>query len=688
MIAKRIRGASHIRRKSRGFLKVLAYLEQEHKLDSAWHSPSLGSVRFAGYHMQMVARLNARVKNPMYHLALSWGIKEKPTQEQMEASVIEIVKAIGFDPNVHQWIAIAHKDAMHHHLHLVINRVSPIDFRVTQTPFDYYKLNKTVRALEERFEWVQKPGVAERRLKMDPELRQIEPSQIKEKVKRGFGWSGRPSFQEWVSVAVGEEVYRYVKGSGATWKGVHQILGRHHIRYTKTARGGVLYDAFDRELRASGGHLGRFATLPKLEARLGPFVQFKAKIDERKSYQTLVLAKEPSLLLNPLYDEFMRETELARQREAVTRSEAWRLQRESEQARRAAIKAKRKARNEEIMQTVGVLRRPLRFGSWLTETLELDKLKAVTHIEREAVRKSLGARQRIPTFRSWLSAEAKRGNDEALTLLADDRQRRYVYKHFFERVPELTRFLESVNSKTHTVEFADGRTAERAAESLLTRRGKRIQPNERDLLTLSGITDDSLVASLGAIYVAREEDNSLSAVFRTKETVNPDAVARALRQAGAGPIIVGTLPYPGFGHAVRVAPEMKIDFVGRARAYVAAHREVTRTIGDLPSMTIAADVLIAPAVPGAAQPRDIKTTTPPPKAIRRWLRPHETITGVVADVGDVGPGVSAVRTPSEIVLFRTSRAAIPGQRLVVAGDTNGLAATRPALQIDQSFPGF
>lgn len=688
MIAKRIRGASHIRRKSRGFMKLLAYLEQEHKLDSAWTSPTIGSVRFAGYHMQMVSRLNARVKNPMYHLALSWGIKEKPTQEQMETSVTEIVKAIGFDPNVHQWIAIAHKDAMHHHLHLVINRVSPIDFRVTQTPFDYYKLSKTVRGLEERFAWVQKPGVAERRLKMDPELRQIEPSQIKEKVKRGFGWSGRPSFQEWVSVAVGEEVYRYVKSSGASWKGVHEILGRHHVRYTKTVRGAVLYDAFDREFRASGGHLGRFATLPKLEARLGPFVHFDAKIDERRSYQTLVLSKEPSLLLNPLYDDFMRKTELARQREALTRSEAWRRQRESEQARRAAIKAKRKARNEEIMQTVGILRRPLRFGSWLTETLELDKLKGESRKEREAVRESLGERQRVPTFRSWLSAEAKRGNADALSLLADDRQRRYAYKHFFERVPELTRFLSSVKSKTHTVEFDNGRTIERAAESLLTRRGKRIRPNEPELLTLSGITDESIVTSLGAIYVAREEDNSLSAVFRSKDPVNPDAVARALRQAGAGPITVGSLPYPGFGHAVRVAPDMRIDFVARARSYVAARRELSRTVIDPDSITLPSDGSLTPTAPSMTRSSDVKNAPVKPTVPRRWLRPHETLTGIVADAGDVGPGVSAIRTPAEIVLFRTSRAAIPGQRLVVAGDTNGLAATRPAPQIDQSFPGF
>jgi hypothetical protein len=406
---------------------------------------------------------------------------------------------------------------------------------------------------------------------------------------------------------------------------------------------------------------------------------------------------------SPLYDRFLAETGNDREAERRARADAWRDQRGSEKALRKAIRQKRIDRNKAMMASqTGERRRPQRLAAKLGELIDKDQLAVVIARERNALRASLGARKRTPTFRSWLSAEAKLGNVDAANVLSEARHQRHIYKHFFERVPELSRFLRAVPARSHTVELPDGRRVERSSEALLTRRGQRIRPNDVGFLTLSGIVDEALVSALGAVYVAREKDKSLSAIFKTDAPVDARAVAEMFRTAGAGDIRVGSVPYPGFGHPVRVAPSIRMDFLGRARSFI-TNRQI-RFGPVLPLVRVPEEGLYVPTIEhlqrpvarrpielqGSATRTPIETQATMPRTRTRWIRENERVTGIAVAAGSPEPDLRAIRRADETIVFRSNGSVTPGQRVVVVGRRGGYAAVRPVpdISISQQLGGL
>jgi hypothetical protein len=335
-------------------------------------------------------------------------------------------------------------------------------------------------------------------------------------------------------------------------------------------------------------------------------------------------------------------------------------------------------------------RRQLRLAAKLGEAIDKERLAVEIARERSEIRKALGNRTRPPTFRSWLAAEAKLGNVDASNLLSEVRERRHIYKHFFERVPELSRFLRAVPARAHAVQLADGRRVERRSEDLLTRRGQRIRPTDVGFLTLSGIADEALVSALGAVYVARERDNSLSAIFKTDAPVDARAVAEMFRTAGAGNIRVGSVPYPGFEHPVRVAAPIQIDFLARARSFV-TNRQIR--FGEVaPLVRVAEPRIETPAIERAtlvATP-EIAPQKPATRRPSRWILENERVTGIAVDSGTREPDMRAIHTADEMIIFRSTGTVIPGQRVVVAGRRGGYAAVRPVpdISLSQQLGGF
>lgn len=78
--------------------------------------------------------------NSVYAYSVAWHPEEagKLDREQMLEGARESLRAIGAED--HQAIFVAHNDAPHPHVHVIVNRVSPIDGRMLSTSNDYKKL--------------------------------------------------------------------------------------------------------------------------------------------------------------------------------------------------------------------------------------------------------------------------------------------------------------------------------------------------------------------------------------------------------------------------------------------------------------------------------------------------------------------------------------------------------------------
>lgn len=64
-----------------------------------------------------------KLESPAFIYSLSWHESDRPTRAQQEAAVRESLEALGLGDR--QWLAIAHKDTAHPHVHVMVNRVSP-----------------------------------------------------------------------------------------------------------------------------------------------------------------------------------------------------------------------------------------------------------------------------------------------------------------------------------------------------------------------------------------------------------------------------------------------------------------------------------------------------------------------------------------------------------------------------------
>jgi hypothetical protein len=173
------------------------------------------------------------------------------------------------------------------------------------------------------------------------------------------------------------------------------------------------------------------------------------------------------------------------------------------------------------------------------------------------------------------------------------------------------------------------------------------------------------------------------------------------RTAGAGDIRVGSVPYPGFGHPVRVAPSIRIDFLGRARSFI-TNRQIR--FGPVPPLVRLAE----PQLEGPAMEHSVRITQPPTEAQRgatrrpmepespmprtrsRWILENERITGIAVDPGSPEPDLRAIHTADETIVFRSNGTIILGQRVIVAGRRDGYAAVRlvPDISITQQLGGF
>lgn len=80
------------------------------------------------------------------HISLAWHPDQSPNQEAMAKAADQALKAIGAGDR--QALIVAHNDETHPHVHLLINRVSPLDGKLLSSSNDRLKLSKWAEAYE------------------------------------------------------------------------------------------------------------------------------------------------------------------------------------------------------------------------------------------------------------------------------------------------------------------------------------------------------------------------------------------------------------------------------------------------------------------------------------------------------------------------------------------------------------
>ncbi|MCH9808493.1 MAG: relaxase/mobilization nuclease domain-containing protein [Alphaproteobacteria bacterium] len=97
--------------------------------------------------MTATAELSPRTRKAAYHLMISWHQNQKPSSEAMQTIALETLKRAGLAD--HQALIMGHGDTPHRHLHMLINRVSPLTAKTWKTSNDYARLDRIMRELSD-----------------------------------------------------------------------------------------------------------------------------------------------------------------------------------------------------------------------------------------------------------------------------------------------------------------------------------------------------------------------------------------------------------------------------------------------------------------------------------------------------------------------------------------------------------
>ncbi|WDN17629.1 relaxase/mobilization nuclease domain-containing protein (plasmid) [Xanthomonas oryzae] len=374
--------------------------------------------------MNAVAAQNPRVKDPVYHIVLSWPSSESPTDEQAFDSGRYALAAVGMAD--HQYVFAVHRDTDNAHLHIAVNRVNPDTFAAVYPERDYFKLDRAMRELELRYGWQHDKGpyaVFERNGQVVIDWASKDPSTKGKRPTPAADMERYADQESLFSYARGEPrkaLLAALKDDKLTWRQLHNLLAKYGLELREKGQGFAIYDVNSADttpIKASDMHeaLGR----ARLVKRLGPFEPSESTTDAVLTYD-----KHRPLKRDPKVREERRQERAEARRELRARYDEYksgfvyrRLDPTDVRDRFAAIRADARQRRLEVRQTVtDPAARKALYSVIAFETLRArDRLQREIRNERKALRDDQSNRRQ--PYREWVERQAATGDAAAISQL-------------------------------------------------------------------------------------------------------------------------------------------------------------------------------------------------------------------------------------------------------------------------------
>lgn len=488
------------------------------------------SLRTASAEMKAVADMNTRVKDPVYHVVISWREGEQPTNEQMFDAGREAMKAVGMEG--HQYVFAAHRDTGNHHLHMMVNRVHPETEKAVYPERDFYKLDRCMREVELRQGWEHDKGpfaVIERdgRKVVDWASKDVNSREkLPAKARDMETNAGHESLFSYARGEPRKAVAELLKDPRTSWQDLHSALAKHGLELREKGQGLAIYDKANPEqtpIKASDVHqeLGK----GKLVKRLGEFQPAIRAIQVEEPAKTYTRHREP------VRDQSKRDQareERAQARQLLrTRYDDWRAgqiearkldrtaARLGERQQQKDLAAHHKTRREQIrrMDAPAAVKKALYSVAAMEAVQAREKLRAELDAKRKAERA-----ERPQNFKDWTADRAQEGDQAAISQLrgwayADRRKAKDMEKADQERAkqngitaevpdqraePMSPRRLALLDSLQYQVDRKTGDVHYQAASRhVFTDSGKRIN------FSAAGATDREALAA--GLALARQK---------------------------------------------------------------------------------------------------------------------------------------------------------------------------------------
>ncbi len=198
------------------------------------------SLSSAAAEMNAVAAQNARVKDAVDHIVLSWPANESPTDAQAFECGTNALGAVGMAD--HQYVFAVHRDTDNTHLHIAVNRVNPDTFAAVYPERDYFKLDRAMRELELKYGWQHDNGpyaVFERDGQVVVDWASKEPSTKGKRPTPAADMERHADQESLFSYARGEPrkaLLSALKNDKLTWRQLHNLLAKYGLELREKGR--------------------------------------------------------------------------------------------------------------------------------------------------------------------------------------------------------------------------------------------------------------------------------------------------------------------------------------------------------------------------------------------------------------------------------------------------------------------
>ncbi|AGR70745.1 relaxase/mobilization nuclease domain protein [Burkholderia pseudomallei MSHR303] len=392
--------------------------------------------------MNAVAAQNARVKDAVYHIVLSWPANESPTDAQAFECGAHALSAVGMAD--HQYVFAVHRDTDNTHLHIAVNRVNPNTFRAVYPDRDYFKLDRAMRELELKYGWQHENGpyaVFERNGHVVIDWASKSPSTNGKRPTPAADMERHADQESLFSYARGEPrkaLLSALKNHQLTWRQLHNLLARYGLELREKGQGFAIYDlnsAGTTPIKASDMHeeLGR----ARLIKRLGAFEPSRSTTSAVLTYdKDRPPKRDPKMREERRHERAQARRELrARYGEYKSAFVYRRLDPATVRQRFSDIREAARRKRREIRETVpDAAARNVLYSVVAFETLrERDRLRREIRKERQAL--YADPTNRRLSYREWVEQQAATGDSAAIGQL-----RGFVYSEK-RRARELGRAL-------------------------------------------------------------------------------------------------------------------------------------------------------------------------------------------------------------------------------------------------------
>lgn len=380
----------------------------------------------AGAEMKAVAAQNARVKDPVYHVVLSWPSGESPTDEQAFQCGRHALRAVGMEG--HQYVFAVHRDTAHAHLHIAVNRVHPDTFAAVYPDRDYFKLDRAMRELELLQGWRHDKGpyaVFERngRQVIDwasqaADTKGKRPTRAADMERH----ADAESLFSYVRGAPREAVLQVLRQETADWAAVHDAFASFGLEIREKGQGLAVYDlAAETEVPIKASDMHESLSKQRLITRLGGYVP-PTKAQARQPESQYDRFRAPKR--DPATREQRRQERADARRGLRERYEAYRsafvyrrLDALEVKQRYAGLRDDARRRREEVRATVcdAAARKALYSVIAFEALRERERLRSAIKVERDGLRNAPGNRRM--SFREWVAVQAAAGDAAAISQL-------------------------------------------------------------------------------------------------------------------------------------------------------------------------------------------------------------------------------------------------------------------------------